>query len=225
MGETGASRLPCPPGFLRDPVLHRRTTALAGLVALFALAALPSQSFATTPDTPGELARQAVAEALGIVPGEARVVSTEARDFPDASLGCPQPGAAYAQVITPGHQVLVEAEGRRFDVRVAGNGARICYLRKPAVAGSREAASPRESGEAAQRDLARRLDVPSEAVSITALRRLRPGETVDGCGEVCAADAARTACGIGIRLRSGARDFEYVALGDGVRPCPDIAPR
>lgn len=129
MREIGVSRL------LRQAALPCDLALRWIAPTLVALAALSSPACATgpaPPSGPAAIALQAVADALDIPPTDAHVVSTEARDFPDASLGCPQPGMAYAQVITPGHRVLVEADGRRFDVRVAGNHGRICYLRKPA---------------------------------------------------------------------------------------------
>lgn len=43
-----------------------------------------------------------------------------AESFPDASLGCPEPGQFYAQVVTPGFQVLVDAYGLPLDYRVDG---------------------------------------------------------------------------------------------------------
>jgi hypothetical protein len=46
------------------------------------------------------------------IPTDALVVfATEPRDWPDSSLGCPEPGRAYAQIITPGYLVTVH----RFD--------------------------------------------------------------------------------------------------------------
>lgn len=217
MGDFSVTRLLRRPSLLRD----------------LALLVLSSSACAAEPEVarpgstaPEAIALQSVADALGIAPTGARVISSEFRDFPDASLGCPQPGMAYAQVITPGYRVLVEANGRRFDVRVAGTQGRICYLRKPASDQQTASLQPaRESGEAARQDLALRLDVAAEAITVTGLRRLRPGETLAGCGEVCASGTAAAACGVGVRLRYGDRDFDYVALPAGVRPCPDIAPR
>lgn len=178
------------------------------------------------PGGPEAIALQTVADALGIPPAGARVISSEFRDFPDASLGCPQPGMAYAQVITPGHRVLVEANGRRFDVRVAGSRGRICYLRKRDPERPPASQAPaRESGEAARQDLALRLGASPDAITVTGLRRLKPGETLTGCGEVCTSGTTVAACGVGVRLRYGERDFHYVALPEGVRPCPDIADR
>lgn len=205
-----------------------RDFRIARLPVLLVLAALSSAGCAADrqPVGPEAVAIQALVAALGIAPERARVISSEARDFPDASLGCPQPGMAYAQVITPGHRILVEADGRRFDVRVAGNLGRVCHLRKAVPdRGPATQTLPREAGEAARQDLARRLGTPLEAISITGLRRLKPGEVLAGCGEVCASDAGDAACAVGIRLRSGERDFDYIALPDGVRPCPDIAAR
>jgi len=160
-----------------------------------------------------------------MAPTATRVISSVARDFPDASLGCPQPGMAYAQVITPGFQVLVEADGRRFDVRVAGTVGQICYRRKRPAAADEDQIPPRELAEAARNDLAGRLELPAEAVTITGLRRLKPGEVFPGCDEVCAGDAAPADCGVAVRLRADDQEFDYVAGQAGVRPCPEIASR
>lgn len=46
---------------------------------------------------------------------EVRLVSVEAREWPDTSLGCPKEGFMYAQVITPGFQILLEAGGQQYD--------------------------------------------------------------------------------------------------------------
>jgi hypothetical protein len=70
------------------------------------------------PDTPTQgmiaLARADLALRLG-VPGESIVVgSFEEVVWRDASLGCPQPGASYAQVLTPGFAIVLEARGQEY---------------------------------------------------------------------------------------------------------------
>ncbi len=52
----------------------------------------------------------------------------EAVDWSDASLGCPEPGQVYAQVITPGYRVLLEAAGKEYEVHTdqIGRSAVIC---------------------------------------------------------------------------------------------------
>jgi hypothetical protein len=73
-----------------------------------------------------ELAQQIVAERIAIDPSLVTISESTAVDFPDASLDCPQPGMAYAQVITPGYRVTAEAQGEFFDIRVSGSRAIIC---------------------------------------------------------------------------------------------------
>jgi hypothetical protein len=76
---------------------------------------------ATQPKKPADaeqvvqLAREDLAQRLDLAPEAIRVVSVEAVDWPDTSLGCPQPRMMYAQVITPGFRVLLEAEGETYE--------------------------------------------------------------------------------------------------------------
>lgn len=46
---------------------------------------------------------------------EIRVVSLESVEWRDTSLGCPQEGMAYAQVITPGYMIVLEAGGQTYE--------------------------------------------------------------------------------------------------------------
>jgi hypothetical protein len=62
-----------------------------------------------------ELAKADLAEQAGIVDDEIVVFFVQPIEWPDASLGCPQPGQMYAQVITPGFQVVLVAHGRAYD--------------------------------------------------------------------------------------------------------------
>ncbi len=67
----------------------------------------------------------------------ATVVKAEAVTWPDGSLGCPQPGMMYTQMVQPGYQVVLELDGTTYDYRVAGEGAviRLCEGLKPAASG------------------------------------------------------------------------------------------
>ena len=47
----------------------------------------------------------ALAESLEIPEAQIPVLETEVAKWSDTSLGCPQPGMMYAQVITPGFRV------------------------------------------------------------------------------------------------------------------------
>ncbi len=51
-----------------------------------------------------------------------RVESVQPVTWPDASIGCPQPGMAYAQVLVPGWQVRLEVAGQRLGYHAARGG-------------------------------------------------------------------------------------------------------
>jgi len=65
-------------------------------------------------------AQQAIAQArvdaasrTGVEADSWRPVEVTARQWPDAGLGCPEPGKLYAQVLTPGYLITLEAGNRR----------------------------------------------------------------------------------------------------------------
>lgn len=60
------------------------------------------------------------AEYLGVPEGELEIVSVQAVNWPDSSLGCPQPGRSYLQVITPGYRALVRHADREVPVHMSG---------------------------------------------------------------------------------------------------------
>jgi len=76
--------------------------------------------------SPEAIAAAVVAQKAGINVDEVIIRSVEAVEFGDSSLGCPQPGMGYLQVITPGYKIIAAAADRSFDVRVAGSRGLIC---------------------------------------------------------------------------------------------------
>lgn len=86
------------------------TVAPTPAVTVLGLATAPIQA------EPSLLAAAAdLAERLELPEGaEVTVKSVTEREWSDASLGCPQPGMVYAQVITPGYVVVIEAEGEEY---------------------------------------------------------------------------------------------------------------
>jgi hypothetical protein len=59
-------------------------------------------------------ARMHLAEYLGIDPGLIVEKDVKVVEWPDASLGCPQSGMMYAQVITPGYKIMFEIGGIKY---------------------------------------------------------------------------------------------------------------
>jgi len=122
-----------PAGAAERNLNDMRTNILVHVIAGLVLAACSSNgsadintASAPAANTPGAMAIAVVAELTGAAPEQITLLSEEAVDFSDSSLGCPQPGMAYMQVITPGHQVMAEYAGEIYDVRVAGGRAVIC---------------------------------------------------------------------------------------------------
>ncbi len=59
-------------------------------------------------------AKADLAERLGIAEEAIAVASIEEMEWPDSSLGCPQPGMMYLQVITPGFRIVLTANGQEY---------------------------------------------------------------------------------------------------------------
>ena len=54
-------------------------------------------------------AQKDLAQRLGIATNEIELVSFETKTWPDSSLGCPQPGMRYLQVLKEGYLILLRA--------------------------------------------------------------------------------------------------------------------
>jgi hypothetical protein len=54
-----------------------------------------------------QLAIDTLASDLGIAPDSIEVDTVKAIEWRDSSLGCPKPGVAYLDVVTPGHKVIL----------------------------------------------------------------------------------------------------------------------
>ena len=62
-----------------------------------------------------ELAKTDLAQRLSVAANQITVVSSEYVDWPDSSLGCPEPGMAYSQVITPGYRFILQYGQKQYD--------------------------------------------------------------------------------------------------------------
>ncbi|MFN8501678.1 hypothetical protein [Kouleothrix sp.] len=62
-----------------------------------------------------DLARAALARELQIAESDVQMVAAEPVEWNDSSLGCPSPGQAALQVITPGYRLVLSAQGRTYE--------------------------------------------------------------------------------------------------------------
>ncbi|MDX1408310.1 MAG: hypothetical protein R3330_09255, partial [Saprospiraceae bacterium] len=50
--------------------------------------------------------------------------------WPDSSLGCPQKGMVYADVLTPGYLIVLSADGREYEYHTS-KGTEVVYCINP----------------------------------------------------------------------------------------------
>ncbi|MBI4214176.1 MAG: hypothetical protein HY534_07705 [Chloroflexi bacterium] len=53
-------------------------------------------------------------ERVGVPAVSIEVRSVAATDWPDASLGCPEPDRFYSQVVTPGYRIILVIAGQEY---------------------------------------------------------------------------------------------------------------
>jgi hypothetical protein len=75
---------------------------------------------------------------LGLADGSAVVVySLTLQDWPNSGLGCPAPGMMYAEVITPGYLIVLQAEGKSYEYHTdRGKHAVLCQDGQPVPEGT-----------------------------------------------------------------------------------------
>ncbi|MDW7990884.1 MAG: hypothetical protein RMK65_01830 [Anaerolineae bacterium] len=143
----------------------------------------PSTPEASVPE-PVWAAVRALAERLGISESVIRVLSFKQVDWPDTSLGCPEPGMMFAQVITPGYRVVLEAAWETFEVHTDLTGRQVVFCPSEGVASpaTEEAAMP-GAVRAAIKALAERLQVPESAITVVSWEMVDWPDTSLGCPE------------------------------------------
>jgi len=171
---------------------------------------------------PVALAQRVVAEFLSVPMTEVSLVSNQEMDFSDSSLDCPEPGMSYLQAITPGHQVIVEADGRRFDVRVSGGHGKICHRQKSGKNPGQAPASTPASAliDLARHDLAEFLQTAVDQIAVIQVRPYNAGTPIKGCTPDCR--DSKNQCGYMIGLFHDGRRYEYHAHDNHAEPCPPI---
>jgi hypothetical protein len=76
---------------------------------------------------------QALGTQLGVAARQLRLTAKHAREWPDSALGCPAPGRAYSQIVTPGFQLTYRAGAQTYDVHTdqSGDRAVLCQNKQP----------------------------------------------------------------------------------------------
>jgi hypothetical protein len=222
-------------------------TALLAMGLLHGAAAV-SQDTRGTSDGPdssaaaqaaADQARAEAARQLNATANEFTVVTIEAAQWSDSSLGCRKPNAMYQDVVSSGYTVILERQGQRHQVNVAGSRAVMCEQANRLSGTMRKPLSARGLDRVitlARQDLANRLHLDVEHIRVANVEPRRWTDDDMNCtsgGGTAAANApaanapaaaAGSAQSIGYRLALSASGRTYFYHTDlrSVRACPPL---
>jgi hypothetical protein len=77
-----------------------------------------------------EKAKEDLAQRLSISLSQINLVEATEVVWPDASLGCPQPGMVYAEVLTPGYLILLNADSEEYEYHTSRS-TEVIYCENP----------------------------------------------------------------------------------------------
>ena len=84
-----------------------------------------------------EKAKADLAQRLSITASQIKAIETKEVFWPDASLGCPQRGIAYAQIPTPGYLIMLAYSGNEFEYHADIHGNTLhCENPTPPISGT-----------------------------------------------------------------------------------------
>ena len=75
-------------------------------------------------------AKEDLAKRLRVQTSDIELLKFEAVTWPDSSLGCPQPGMAYAEVLTPGYLIILTTNNIEYEYH-ASKGTEVIYCENP----------------------------------------------------------------------------------------------
>ena len=183
------------------------------------LAATVAMNEPMSQDQAVRVATEAISKHLNLPVERFTLQQAQAVDWPDSSLGCPQPGMMYLQTITPGFKVMLTTGDEVYPVHVAGSHAVVC------VPGASDARAPKAQAaqekvellHRARERLAGMLKVDAANIQVNAIRAGHFGD-VPGCQG--GASRGKTD-GKRVELEYAGRRYEYSAEADAVRECKE----
>ena len=199
-----------------------------GLLHVAAAANEPADSNAAA-QAAAEQARAEAARQLKVPASEFTVVTIEPTQWSDSSLGCGKPGTRSAQVMTKGYTVVLERQGRRHQVNVAGSHAVMCDSATHITGTTRLPTSARGLDRVAmlaRQDLAHRLRLDPAQVGVANVEPRRWTDDDMNCssggGAPAAVESAQGTAGYRLELTASGRMYSYHTDLRSVRACPPL---
>ncbi|MEL6301580.1 MAG: hypothetical protein AAFV47_08535 [Pseudomonadota bacterium] len=168
-----------------------------------------------------KLGLDALAEHLGIDADTITVDTVRTIQWRDSSIGCPQPGEAYGQVVTPGHKITLRVDDDIHVAHEANGRAFICQRTKRVadVTGSGEFVWAKQA-LVARKSLADTLGVELQSIRVESAKRMTWPTTGIGCPGPT--DIQANVNGYILTLRHAERRFTYNTDLNRVIACPAI---
>jgi len=134
-----------------------------------------------------ELSKFDLSEHLAIPVEEITLISAKAVDWSDSSLGCPQPGMMYAQVITPGYKISLLANGISYEYHTdTGKNIILCAENVDSVESPCPTLPPMDPKmvkmiNLSKEDLSEHLDIPQEEIILNSVEAVDWSDSSLGC--------------------------------------------
>jgi hypothetical protein len=161
----------------------------------------------------------------GVDPSLLTVTSAEPVTWPDSSLGCPQPGIQYLQVLTPGYRVELHGAQRDYLVHVAGKQSIVCTGKAGAPSRLTRPLAPLRGidlmTQRARQMLAAVVRVPAEQIRVVGFEPQVWPDTGLGCPSPEQSVPGRVS-GFRIMLEHGGREYTFNTDLHRVIACPAI---
>jgi len=127
----------------------------------------------------------ALATQLGVPTTQITYVSSMPTEWNDSSLGCPQRGVAYAQVITPGYIVTLTSGSSTYSVHTDLNGMAVICQPGGSTTGGDVLADPivEEFITQAKTELAAKLGIADRDIAVVRSEAVDWSDTSLGCAE------------------------------------------
>jgi hypothetical protein len=154
-----------------------------------------------------------LAQRLGVPEEEIVVRSIEEVEWRDGSLGCPEPGVSYIQVITPGFLVVLEVDGVEYEYHTDTRGS-LVLCEEATVDDPRTVPGEIEPGLEslvllAKEDLSERLSILIDEIEVLEARSVVWPDGSLGCPQPGMYYKQMPMDGVLIRLSVGGQVYEY----------------